>query len=196
MVEALLAHKPLFARNIEPLNICRRYFSHQQLLSYNDIAVPWSCPLLKKKKKQLMSRYVGKIRALHKFYSHATIQSLSRQLDALFSQPTVDFSYLDIASHINIVGNSDRAMLAELYNHNREIIHATYNTLQVTHTYRPDIPALIDDYGSQKFSDTVNALIDRLTCEETSPNTRVDRRIDTCMREAYIDISYIRLLIN
>lgn len=194
MFEALLARHAFISRTIPTLEMSVPYFSAQQLQQYQSIHCSWELHELKSRKHRLYSFYQAEITRIAPLYPSDAIHTVANQIEELFQQPYIDFSYLSHQLQSAILHSS--TAIEQIVASNDELFRGIHHAL--THSFpAPDYNALIDAYGSDRFSHNIEIMLAQHNSNTISSTPPVqDSSIDIAIATAHCKINYLRATLN
>lgn len=193
ILEALLASKLFICRNLHSLDTCARYFAKDQLINYSGFNIPWSISFVQAQKKKLYAIYRQRILRNRSLYTATQIAKLKSQLDELFSQSTIDFSYLDIYTQRKIVSLNIKDDISPIITENHTLCAAFYDALRKDRSFSTNLSPIVHAFGNVSFNRALMDIMETFKQPHTAP---VVHALDNAIKQEFIDIAYLRALLN
>lgn len=195
-IAPLLLGIPLIARRLDILGDVEALYRDRPHTLYDELLVPMTGPTMSGPQALLRFRYSERLDRLRNELSPEILERLLKEVDALLSGDTIEFSYLPAEMQLAILRDAaqEPAFLDELRSLNNTLIHRVASTAAATTSPAPRRVA--DAFGPRRFAAAAEHIIAESTAARAPRHTHRPEgyQIESAMLASFAQLQYQRLL--
>jgi hypothetical protein len=187
-LQALLLGLPLLARRLDVMDGFIRMFEHYPSHFYTSLLVP----LEAEDTTGLKRAYMDHIRALRRTYEPALLDSLTAEVEALFHNRLIDFSFLSFSLQRKML---ERALSADFQNQVKAANPTLFKTAGelLRAAPRPKQEHVLSRYGFGAYTETIDQVIESFS-QQVELGTVRPETIDDAVLRLFGSLANLRLL--
>ena len=203
LAEALMSRKRLICREISVLADLERYYAPNQLQKYDTIAIDWSTLGINQHKKEIHRGYLERLRTYMKTLSQERYRILTREIEELFDQPSIDYSYLAVPTQVEILRKLHHSETAESAESAESIVaensallrRISARTAAGPKSVESDIrDEFVAEFNDNRFAARFNHILSTITPDEKRHTPVSGASIDRSIEEQLCTIESLRPL--
>ncbi len=187
-LQALLLGVPLLARRLDVMDGFISMFDHYPSSFYSSLLVP----LESEDTTGLKRAYMGHIRALRRTFSPALLDSLAGEVEELFHNRLIDFSFLSFSLQRKML---ERAAGADFQNQVKAVNTALFRDAGklLSAPHKPKQEHVLSRYGFKAYTETIDQVIESFSQTVELGAVRPES-IDDAVLGMFCSLSNLRLL--